>query len=283
MENDIFNFLRPSLPEEEHPLDSAVNFWIRRNGNYKKLLVENRLVKSLISAAKLAIKDKAFLEEHSTSFVNGWILFSIGIKKNDLKLIDEAESLFKPMVDEIIKFMSSDAFRKYVLEQHVTGEEKIPVSIPEVFVSVRELLLFSRQKRSLIISKENVDELKKDFIDDKIESWGLNGEFGDKIKKLETILYPEIFNPMGYLAFQQLMKNQKTKGYGVQADISYFFHKLKGIELIHAKKEKFLSWLAKFYPDFSDIDRLHNLERIDESFSRKDRLAQALDFIGLKK
>lgn len=283
MENKIFNFLRPSLPEEEHPLDRAINFWIERNVNYKKLLLEGSLVPTFIMIAKLCVRDKAFQEEYAEDYVDGWVLFAKGVSRGDSDLIDKAEGLMKPMRDKIINYLASDSFRKYVLGLHVTGEEKLPISIPEIFITINELLLFLRREKSIVITKGQVDELKQKFVLDKITSWGLDGEFGKKMKELESFLYPDIFNPKGYLAFQYLMNGQKTKGWGIQSDIAYFYHKLKGEELVHAKKEKFNAWFAKAYPEFPTIDRLHDPDRISETNSRKERLAQALDFIGLKK
>jgi hypothetical protein len=181
------------------------------------------------------------------------------------------------MMDKIIAYLTSSKFQESILSLHITGQEKVPVKIPEIFITVNELLLFLRRERGIVITGKDVNKLKQDFVLDKIEGWDLNGKFGEDIKKLEPILYPTVFNPNGFLIFDRIMENQKINGRGVQADIIFFYHKLKEKGFIHAKVENFKLWFIKQYPNFPIIDRYHSLERIYPSNSRKQRLLEALD------
>lgn len=273
------SYSESSSQEEFHPLDRGINFWIRRNPNYKKILIEGKLVPPFIKSAKLCISDKKFLEDQSEPFVDGWVIFCEGISKDDPRKVALGEQLFKPMLDRIITYLLSDNFKKYVLNQHISGEEKVPISIPEIFITVNELLLFSKRERLIIVTKENISKLKQNFVLDKIQSWGLDGEFGKKIKELEFILYPEIFYPEGYLVFQKIMDDQVTEGRGIHSDIAFFYHKLNQKGLIHAKEEKFKTWFERIYPSFPTLGKFHSLDRIKETNSRKERLSIALDSI----
>lgn len=282
MENEVNNFFGLEFSDEIHPLDKAVNFWIDRNHNYKKLLIEGRLVPPFIQIAKLCVRDKTFQEEHAEFYVDGWVLFSKGMFNGDFDLIAKAESLMKPMMDRIIKYLTSDLFKKHVLSQYVTGEEKLPIIIPEIFITVNELLLYSNKKREIFITPDQVDILKQGFVFDKMKGWGILDEFGNKLKLLEPFLYPEVFNPNGFLIFDYLMKSQDFIKRGAGEDIAYFFHQMTRDEFIHAGRDFFKKWVNKHYRPFRTIEKIHD-ERSRIPAKRKERYLEALAFIKSKK
>lgn len=282
MGNEIFSFLGSSLSEEEHPLDRAVNFWIERNVNYKKLLLEGMLVPPFIMIAKLCVRDIAFQEENAEDYIDGWVLFSRGISKGDSDLIDKAEGLMKPMIDKIINYLSSDSFKKYVLSLHVSGEEKVPIFIPEIFITVNELLLYSRRNKEIFVTADQVDSLKQNYLLDKIKGWGILDAFGEKIKGIEHFLHPRVFNPNGFLVFDFLMKSQDFKKRGAATDISYFFHQMKKDELIHAGRDYFKNWVNETYNPYNPIEKIHN-QRSRITNNRKERYLEAMALIKSKK
>lgn len=282
MDNKELFFLGSDYQNKIHPIEKAMKFWVDNNPKYQKFFTEGKLIPPIIKSAIHCVKDKAFLEDQSDSFIYGLVIFSKGLKNNDLKKMEKGEAHLKPMLDKIISYLSSERFKKFVLAQHVTGEERLPISVPEIFITVNELYLLSNRGNSIIITENDVNDLKQNFVSDKIRSWDLDGEFGEKMKNIESLVYPSIFNPPGFLIFNNIMKDQKKEGRGVQTDIVFFYHKLKEKGFIHAKVEKFKLWFESQYPLFPIIERFHSLERISEINSRKERLSKALHSITSK-
>jgi hypothetical protein len=269
-------------PSELHPIDQAISFWVSRKQLYHEFFYERKIISTFVSLGKLCVKDKIFLEEHSESFIDGLVVFSQGFSRKEIGKMDYGENLMKPMMDKIILFLTSDKFQKSILSLHITGQEKVPVMIPEIVISVHEMLLFLRREGSSVFSGKEVNKLKQGFILDKIEGWGLNGEFGEKIKMLESILYPSVFNPNGFLFFDFLMKSQDYEARGAIEDITYFFHQMKKDGFIHSGRDFFKTWFNKQYLDFPDIEKIHD-QRSRVPLAREDRYFQAMDFIKSKK
>lgn len=265
-----------------HPIDHAIAFWVSKNTLYNEFFYQRKFVSHLVMLVKSCPFGMKFFEDQSESFIDGLVVFSKGFSRNIPSSIELGEGLMKPMMDKVIGYLSSESFQKFVLSQHITGEERVPVMIPDILISVNELILFLRREKSVVLEIEGVNKLKQRYILDKIDGWGLNGQFGEKIKKLESILYPNIFNPNGFLTFDLIFRDQKQSGKGVQSDIIYFYHRLIKDGLIHAKVEVFKTWFEKMYPDFPLIERFHSLDRIKATFERIDRYSSALNIIKSK-
>lgn len=269
--------------ENVNPIDQAIRFWVERKSSLIAFFNNIRLVSPLIQIVKLSVKDRDFLEEHSEPFIDGLVIFAQGWNKNDIRKMELGEGLMKPMIDKVISYLSSQSFHKYNLEKHVTGQEKVPITVPEVFITIEALLLFLKRHKTLVITAKDVGELKKKFILDYMESLGINDDNYKRIKELDMILYSDIFSPGGFLMFNHIMSKQKLEGKGIFSDIAYFYHNLVMDKFIHAKIEKFKTWFEKLYPDFPMIERFHALDRITTTHERKERYAAALNFLSSKK
>ncbi|MDG1276931.1 MAG: hypothetical protein P8O16_06580 [Algoriphagus sp.] len=265
-----------------HPIDQAIAYWVSKNSLYKEFFYQRKFVSHLVNLVKLCPFGMKFFEDQSESFIDGLVVFSKGYSRNIPSSMQLGEDLMKPMMDKVIGYLSSESFQKFVLSQHISGDERVPVKIPEIFITVNELILFLRRENSIVFEIGGINKLKQDYVLDKIDGWGLNGEFGEKIKKLESILYPNIFNPNGFLTFDLIFRDQKQSGKGVQSDIVYFYHRLKNDGLIHAKVEVFKTWFERMYPEFPLIERFHSLDRIKGTFERKERYSSALNIIKSK-
>jgi hypothetical protein len=264
-----------------HPIDHAIAFWVSRNSLYTEFFYRRKFVSHLVKVVKSCPFNMKFFEDQSESFIDGLVVFSEGYSRSIPSSIQYGEDLMKPMIEEVMGYLSSESFQKFVLSQHITGEERVPVMIPEILISVNELILFLRREKSIVLEIEDVNKLKQRFILDKIDGWGLRGEFGRTIKFLEHFVHPEIFNPNGFLIFSYLMESQKSYTRGAIEDISYFFHQLAKEGYIHAGRDKFRKWFNSHYLDFPDIEKIHN-GRSRVPFGRSERYFQALEFIKSK-
>lgn len=264
-------------------LQSAIDSWTAQSPSLYKYFDNTRFARPYIELANHAIKSPIFWAAHAEDFIDGLVFLKFGFARDNKEYLEEAGKCLRPVKEAIIERLKSEAFQETLISRTVTGEERLPIEVPEIYITVKELLLLNKRLNWFILEDNDVSKLKQELLKDKIESWGLTEDSNDDFLPMLKIYHPGIFNLNGYLVFDYLMKNQKRSGRGVVTDINYFYLRMVTDRFIHAKEEEFKKWFGKEYPDFPVLDRFHKMERIKAASQRIDRYKSALAYIKSNK
>lgn len=180
-------------------LQSAIDSWISQAPSLSKYFNNNRFAKPFIELAKHAIESPEFWAEHAEDFIDGLVFLKFGFAKSNDDYLENAEKCLRPVKDKIIKRLKSKSFQKTLISRNVTGEERLPIRVPEIYITVKELLALNERLKGFILTDDDISKLKQQLLKDKLDSWGLNDENNESFNLPLKLYYPNIFNPNGFL------------------------------------------------------------------------------------
>lgn len=242
-----------------NPIRDRVNFWISKNKRYRAVFEDIKVFPGLVRIAESIIQVRFISKTESEDFVDGLVYCHWALTKGDEELGRFGDKLVMPLMKEVINYMSSDHYQKLLIKRKVYGNEKLPISVPEVTITPEAILGYGRSIDRVLFSEEDVERIKIDYIKYIYSQYGVEKGKSILLNEGEHLLHPNIFSRRGFLIFDTCISKVDHKTINAPSDIAFFYFKLKQEGFIHAKQMEFRRWFEgqSIYEDYTIPSRFN--------------------------
>lgn len=195
-------------------LKNQIDKWLSINPIYNKIF-ENYT--SLIQIADCNSVYYQFTEKVLTEFIDGLIYSGLYLyyeKKDSEKARwykEEGNNILKPVFDTILKHAKSEDYQDFIINKQITGKDILEINNVKVPIDLEAIKLHSKRKSKLLLTREHVEEIEKDFVNYKKELYSepKSDNFNQKIKLSTKLDQPRMKAIHQYLYEENYIENDE--------------------------------------------------------------------------
>lgn len=144
-------------------IECEIGLWINMNPYYQDYF-RKKSVKALVKLCEIAVQDNPLREKLIIDFIAGLALIPIyNVTKNE-QYGEELDTLMKPVIVIVSSKVTSEEYRKFLIDKEISGEAIARINDVTVPISQKEILLHIERSNSIPLTLKDIADIEKNWL-----------------------------------------------------------------------------------------------------------------------
>jgi hypothetical protein len=148
--------------DNEEIIKSKISFWIKKNPKYREYFSISK-VQALIHTCEIIAQKYSIDDRYISDFIDGLALSRNYLITKNEEQGEEVDRLMKPLRDLIIEHVTSEEYRKFLIDREISGEAIVQINDVKVPISQKEILLHIGRSKSKPLTPNDIAVIERDW------------------------------------------------------------------------------------------------------------------------